>query len=61
MRELRKSLKALSHNEYRDLTLITVCNCYLLLTIDYLIIKNERHSLVSKKFILSYNKERNEG
>jgi hypothetical protein len=42
MRELRASLKALYNQEYGDLTPITVCDFYLLLTIDYLMIKNER-------------------
>ncbi|ACB50333.1 hypothetical protein cce_0982 [Crocosphaera subtropica ATCC 51142] len=47
MKELRKSLKALSHNEYGDFAPTTVCTFYLLLTIDYLLIKNK-----SKKIIL---------
>lgn len=42
MRELRTSMKALCNQEYGDLIPITVCDFYLLLTIDYLIIKNKR-------------------
>ncbi|CCQ53740.1 hypothetical protein CWATWH0005_3893 [Crocosphaera watsonii WH 0005] len=35
-------MKALCNQEYGDLIPITVCDFYLLLTIDYLIIKNKR-------------------
>ena len=42
MRELRTSLKALDNQGYGDSIPITVYPFYLLLTIDYLIIKNKR-------------------